>query len=701
MDVYECIKTFNTQIAYNNNKKINIENYNGIDEILCKNNHKLCFVNSNKKIKYFRHINIYNDYNDLWHKSFQDNFDNIEIYFKKKTLSISSRKADILINNFVIELQHSHIKIEEVNNRNYDYSLYDKKVIWIVDGNMSINVIYLPINNSYLLMFKDNLWKYESFINCEYIYLDINNKIYRINPINVKSKCIQVLDFKIKEDFINEIKNDILEWNCDRIPQTTLYYNQRGAGCGKTYESIQLLASKEEFQEKNLFIYLTKVHSAKDNIYNEFKEQIQEKKLNIDEYTDIDKKYGNQYKFDIKINNRKIKIIIGTIDSFIYALGDKSKTGMNFFTELLNSIKNDYIGYDKYGNIKYSGENVKLSKESLIIIDETQDLEEKYIEALMKIMKNTYIDVYLIGDKLQSIWYANNIYTYLENIELPDIRIIKNQGENIVRRFHNNKFQDFVNDVIKFENFNLPKICGCCDIKNCKYNHENHKKPYEIFHQPKIYSNDFNIKKIADLCEDIINKVKEKVEEYNYLPNNFMFIFPIMKNNYLANILSIYLKEYWNNKFHNKNFQDNILKNNEYWKNKINYLNSGKPIEFVFIHKSDDNKPINLNESENMTKFLTIHSSKGLGCEVIFLLNLNQNVLEILSKDDNELKLKYNSLLHVSITRQKKYIYIGIDNDNVTDDIYSKFESFGINNNKDEDLFLDNIIKLDTIIINI
>ena len=42
MDVYECIKTFNTQIAYNNNKKINIENYNGIDEILCKNN-LLCY----------------------------------------------------------------------------------------------------------------------------------------------------------------------------------------------------------------------------------------------------------------------------------------------------------------------------------------------------------------------------------------------------------------------------------------------------------------------------------------------------------------------------------------------------------------------------------------------------------------------------------------------------------------------------------
>ena len=70
--------------------------------------------------------------------------------------------------------------------------------------------------------------------------------------------------------------------NCNRIEEQTIsqlsekgtiYYNQRGAGCGKTYESIQLLQNDERFVLKDTFIYLTKAHSAKDVIYSELKEQ--------------------------------------------------------------------------------------------------------------------------------------------------------------------------------------------------------------------------------------------------------------------------------------------------------------------------------------------------------------------------------------------------------------------------------------------
>ena len=148
-----------------------------------------------------------------------------------------------------------------------------------------------------------------------------------------------------------------------------------------------------------------------------------------------------------------MEIIIGTIDSYIYALGDKSQNGMNYFNNLLKSIKNGYNDdIEKNGNIKYSRGKYKMNKECLIIIDEAQDLEVDYIEAIVEIMKNTYIDVYLIGDKLQSIWFSNNVYTYLENNELPNIKIIKNTGENVVRRFHNNQYIDFVNNIINFKN---------------------------------------------------------------------------------------------------------------------------------------------------------------------------------------------------------------------------------------------------------
>jgi hypothetical protein len=338
-----------------------------------------------------------------------------------------------------------------------------------------------------------------------------------------------------------------------------------------------------------------------------------------------------------------------------------------------------------------------MNKECLIIIDEAQDLEIDYIEALVEIMKNTYIDVYLIGDKLQSIWFSKNVYTYLENNELPNIKIIKNTGENIVRRFHNNQFIDFVNNIIDFDNFKLPKISGCCN-GNCKYKHENNIKPYYIYQQPKIYSNDFNKDKVDKYLSNIIGRIKEKVDEYYYLPHNFMFIFPIMKNNYLSMLLQTSLNEYWMNKFLNKDYQEEVLINDEYWKDKIEDINNGKAFEFCFIHKSDGNKPINLNESKYSTKLLSIHSSKGLGCEVIFLLNLNQTALEILCKDDNKDKIIYNSLLHVAITRQKKFIYIGIDNDNEEDNIYKRFYNFIDEYYEDERLNIKNNIKVDNLI---
>jgi hypothetical protein len=49
---------------------------------------------------------------------------------------------------------------------------------------------------------------------------------------------------------------------------------QRGAGCGKTYESIQLIRADSKFSEKSFLIYLTKQHSAKTVIKAEHDDQL-------------------------------------------------------------------------------------------------------------------------------------------------------------------------------------------------------------------------------------------------------------------------------------------------------------------------------------------------------------------------------------------------------------------------------------------
>ena len=112
-----------------------------------------------------------------------------------------------------------------------------------------------------------------------------------------------------------------------------------------------------------------------------------------------------------------------------------------------------------------------------------------------------------------------------------------------------------------------------------------------------------------------------------------------------------------------------------FWKDKIN---KDKFCKFVYLHKSDEGKSINLKESENASRILSIHSSKGNGCEVVFVLGITEYTLTIFSK--KKCNLTYDALLHVALTRQKKSIYIGIEKNN--DDIYNRFIKFGIE--KDE-----------------
>jgi hypothetical protein len=321
---------------------------------------------------------------------------------------------------------------------------------------------------------------------------------------------IDIKEYKLKNEFIEAVKNNLIDnlWSIDELTQCVLYHNQRGAGCGKTYESIQLLNKNEKFKDKKIFIYLTKMHSAKEVIYNELIEQYKKGVLYnivLDPIED-DHISGNQYKLSFldKITNTTCILIIGTIDSFMHAIGNKKIRYNDYFEGIVKSIKDGYVDTKKDGSIKYSSDTIKLNKNCLIIIDEAQDLGPEYIEAVCSIMRNTYIDAYIIGDKLQSIWGEHNIHTFLEYNDLPNIIIERNTGINHVMRFHNIQFQDFVNNIIDFKKYNLPQIEKICNIKNCKYKHENKIKPYNIFEIETIYANDKNEYKVEKLVEKII-----------------------------------------------------------------------------------------------------------------------------------------------------------------------------------------------------
>ena len=93
-----------TIVEYDNNKDNIQEKVNNKKKILvCYNKNELIFVKqSDKQRAYFRHNNCIHEDMSEWHKNWQNNFEYIE-------QRIGNRYADALINNIVLEFQHSKI----------------------------------------------------------------------------------------------------------------------------------------------------------------------------------------------------------------------------------------------------------------------------------------------------------------------------------------------------------------------------------------------------------------------------------------------------------------------------------------------------------------------------------------------------------------------------------------------------------------
>lgn len=650
----KCDMNYQSQYAYVDNKCYNIDEYINLfsnTKIIpkCNKGHDLILANGKINKPHFRHKNS-NDIGGFpmteWHCEWQSNFSNVEVYFPKlNDLQISDRHADVLLeeHNIVIEFQHSKIDYDEVLNRKNDYELNNKKTIWIIDGNDTITVKNLDYCNRVFLEFISDNWKYKSFICYDYIFIDINGLIYKISPKHVKGNMIDVEQPIVKDEFIKLlISNDNFINKIDIPLQCNLYIKQQGAGNGKTYGLIQMLES-EEFEHYKCFIVVTKQHSAKYVIYKEFTDQIKKgylKYLHI-----IDEKHENN-KYTISYKNNKTdsicQLIVGTIDSLIYLLGNKNHKDLNTFEGLVNSIVKGYIEENNIKSINYGNVNIKLNKEICLICDETQDLTVDYGEAIIKIMKNKYIDTYIVGDKLQSLTYKENAFTYLMDNKFEYINKIEFEKSNICRRFYHPQLVNFVNNIVPFDKYQLPEILPY------KMN-QNNDKVVNIF----VGINDNIIAKdelkLNKEIENIIYYYDKEVINNNYKPNDFLFITPYTTHNPLVNGIEIAINMYWKKKYNNSDFE-----------------------RYAIFHKSEEGTSINLSESENSTRLVSIHTSKGDGRNVVFVIGLNEQKLIRFSNENNN--LIYDSLLHVAFTRMKEKIYIRVEENN--DDIHQKISKY-------------------------
>ena len=584
-----------------------------------------------------------------WHSAWQNEFETKEFAFKKINNQIKERRADVYINkhNLVIEFQHSQITKEEVDNRKHDYSLHNANIIWVIDGNKYVEKT--DLDNSRVFLTLNSIWLYDSFTSYNIIYIDYQENIYKLFPKEVKNKMIDVDKPFNKINFIqmiNQNNNDLYD---NKLPyQCTLCVDQLGAGNGKTYGIIQKLES-DNFSHYKQFIVVTKQHSAKKIIYDEFTKQISNKKLNFITNLQLLNKdtLDKDRKYILKYTNNKIntdcQMIICTIDSLMFNLGNNSVNGTDKFIKIIQSIIDDYINIKNINSLLYKKKVcIKLNKEICLIIDETQDLPINYAVAIQKLMRSRYVDALVVGDKLQSISFENNAFNYFQNNQLSYINIKSSTPINKCRRFINPILVNFCNSVIDYKKYDLPAI-----------------EPYEyetedltVLQFIEFYNVHNDRSKLNDNIQKIMDKYTFEVENNNCQPNDFLFVTPFTKNNIMVDSIEIAINQYWTNK------------------------NKTKYIRYAYFHKSEEGTSINTELSNNSTRIVSIHSAKGDGRKVVFVIGCDEQSLKKFSK--GKINLIYESLFHVSITRMNKKLYFAYVANN--DDIHQRITKFSIDN---------------------
>ena len=654
-----CNPKFETQYAYVNSKYIHIDDYKKelSNSIKCLNGHELVYVDCINKKKHFRHKNTSDVFGypmTEWHAEWQGNFPETEKHFDIKDGQSKKRIADIVLSNknYIVEIQHSEISYSEIICRTNDYALHGMSLIWIIDGN-TIDIELEELSDGNFLIIFHNDWKYKSFTQkYDYILLDVKGKIFKIGVKQVCNKMFLAKEYRTKKEVIIKLLENPDElwdmWKDDNEIKASLTIQQKGAGNGKTFG---IWKSILENKDKELYIILTKVKAAVQVINKELEDQSKRNEFhivdNIEYLDDISGKQKQLIKhFKHKKSKRVCKVIIGTVDSFIYNITENKTNKNDFFEGLLDTI-NEYgcLKLKYNGCMKYGGQSINLNRKTQIWIDEAQDLNIQYFRAFVKIMLQNKIDVIAVGDKLQSLQYRNNFLTAIENNEIPNINIIREDTINSNRRIKVKNMTPKINELIDFNKYNLPKI----DIDESKL--KSSEDVIKIMTEPDLtesFTSEENLKRVNEYLVQILYYVNYEVEENNRLPKDFLFIFPIMKSNVLAVELETKLNDYW------------IEKNNdEYFK------------QYAVLHKHEEGTVINTEISKKSARLMSIRSSKGDGRKVVFILNTNEKTVKLCS--GNEFGLIYDSHLHVALTRAEEKIYFGLRKNN--DEIHQRFGS--------------------------
>ena len=575
----------------------------------------------------------------------------------------SFRRADAVASpNQTLEFQNSNITNKEVRERQDDMKDLNIEITWVINGNNNIEVSESnDIDRRYTLKFTKS-WTHESFGSYSCIYCDIDGYIYCINPKSVL--CQQFVTPKritIEEFFWNITNGEKLNELLPIIKQGHFEFNQRGAGNGKTHETI----AKCKNDSWNSFIILTKQKTnittaaemldklKQDSRYPEFSDCEEIEDARFDNSTNNYKRRIFRYKNNLQKN---FTITIATVDKFICTISKNVKIRESHIDKFRQFLKN-IIGDDgrdwkknlrQNGTIKsYNWFGDSINVKTLFILDEAQDLHEDYATVLKDVVsEDTNMSLSIYGDLGQSVYIEDNaMKKYISDANKT----------NRVWRHKSPILRDFQNTIINFDkDFGepLPKV-------ELVQEEEDTDPAVTIFEGETIYGTQDKklLEKLTKEIEKIMKYVKKETEERKTKPWEMMLVSAIVKagSNILLDEIVASLREY---------FQ-------EFYKNDSEVLKRMKH-GGAFIHRREQTGSVNLSDSNDCMRIVSIHSSKGDDRPVVFVLVPTERTLRCFDTEVG--KVKYASLLHVAITRVVKRMYLRVEP--IGDDIHKRFDKW-------------------------
>lgn len=437
---------------------------------------------------------------------------------------------------------------------------------------------------------------------------------------------------------------------------------QHGAGSGKTHGAlvgIDAMVSKG----KRLFIFTSKTNSAIGAISEKIKLEIASGKYGFSElYESVEmltdendtKTRWSCFSLVQKETGEKFIILCGTLDSYIAGLSinkDNYVPGEDIFRftaraaaksspRLVSEVVRKVIG-KVCPDFSHC---VAVPSEIHIFIDEAQDLEWYYPAAFAGICAMG-CSVSIIGDVLQTVFTMHEPSVHKMGVAsfmklVSPVSVVMTPPSNTVRRCTHKDWPSILGELVPFEKYGTvhPTLAS----ESAPPTEQNVSKVLTVSSANKTS----NIRDIFE--ESYCAGFKE--------PKDYLVILTYVSRNRDRNDLENEITRFWDSKRGKLSSPDKCIETIS-----DDSAEDDEDVDLkmpVLTHCADAYGPINKKESEDKTRIMSIHASKGDGRPVVIWWDADSNAVQSIYSPHGD--LGYDSLCHVAITRHRHRLYLAI-----------------------------------------